>query len=575
MDKFKYKENEKKFNYYKNKVSIISSIRLLVFISIIISFFLASNYVFFMYLGFIFIFCFIILIYIHDRFYKKVDYYKRILVVIDEYMRRKNGKWKEFKDNGSDYDSVLLSDLDVVGKNSLFQYLSVCKTIDGRDNLINKLSNSKLSNERLKQNQEAIVELSKKYQFILDFQVSMFDYRDKDIKLSDGFINLDKKIGNKIVDFYIGIFFSFVAILLLVLGFFKILPMNYFYGMFVFNFFINYLYSFIYQDVFSNISKITYSYEGLSLVYNVILSNNYDSRILNNIKNKILAGNKSMQKLVIINDLNHFKDNILSSFIFNGLFSINFIVMYLYSLFLESDIKIFKDGVTFVSELEALISLAGLGIIREDVVMPDICSDIKLKFKNIKHPLIDQDKCVGNDFECLNDVNIITGSNMGGKTSFLRTIGINLILMNAGGFVCSDSFMSCYLKMFTSMRVRDDIDKGISTFYGELLRVKEALDYIDGPRIILIDEIFKGTNYNDRIYGAVSVINKLNDNKTIIFITTHDFELCDIKIDNLNNYYVKEYYEGDNIHFDYKIRQGKCDSTNAKYLMKKIGIIDK
>ena len=161
---------------------------------------------------------------------------------------------------------------------------------------------------------------------------------------------------------------------------------------------------------------------------------------------------------------------------------------------------------------------------------------------------------------------------MGGKTSFLRTIGINIILMNAGGYVCADSFSSCYLKIFTSMRIRDDLVNGISTFYGELLRIKDAINYIDkGNMLVLIDEIFKGTNYQDRIYGAKEVIERLNIKNAICFITTHDFVLCDEK--NVKNYYVKEYYENDEIKFDYKIREGKCSSTNAKYLMKKIGII--
>ena len=148
-----------------------------------------------------------------------------------------------------------------------------------------------------------------------------------------------------------------------------------------------------------------------------------------------------------------------------------------------------------------------------------------------------------------------------------------MILMNAGGYVCADSFSSCYCKIFTSMRIRDDLVNGISTFYGELLRIKDAINYIDkGNMLVLIDEIFKGTNYQDRIYGAKEVINRLRTDNIISFITTHDFVLCDE--DGVNNYYVKEYYEGDEIKFDYKIREGKCNSTNARYLMKKIGIIE-
>ena len=574
MDNFNFKKNKEKYTFYKSKVNFLSSIRLIVFIGAIISFFVASSYSYFMYVGFFLLLCFIILIFVHDKYYKRLEYYSNMLEVIEEYKKRVNGKWKEFSDNGSDYESELLDDLDIIGKNSLFQYLSICKTLDGRDNLINKLSNKKVSYEKLKDNQDSVKELSNKYQFVLDFQVAMFKYRGKLIRLSDGFKKIDKRVGNKTIDLFIGLFLSFMSILLLLLGLFNILPLSCFYGMFIFNFFINYMYSFIFNEEFDNISFVTYNYEKLKVCYKVIMSNEYDSKLLKDIKNKTIAGDNSMKKLVLINDFNNFKDNILSSFIFNGLFSINMIVMYMYSLFQKTDIKVFKEGISNISELEALISLANLRIIRDDVIIPEISNEVVLEFDDIKHPLIDLDKCVGNDYIGKNGINIITGSNMGGKTSFLRTIGINLVLMNAGGFVCSKSFKSCYMKIFTSMRVEDDIDSGISTFYGELLRIKKALDYDKEARIILVDEIFKGTNYNDRIYGAIEVMKKLNDDKTILFITTHDFELCDVKIKNLNNYYVKEYYEGDNIKFDYKIRHGKCDSTNAKYLMKKIGIID-
>ena len=165
---------------------------------------------------------------------------------------------------------------------------------------------------------------------------------------------------------------------------------------------------------------------------------------------------------------------------------------------------------------------------------------------------------------------------MSGKTSFLRTIGINLILANAGTYVCADSFNSSYLKIFTSMSVKDNIEKGISTFYGELLRIKEAITYQEKNKfmIVLVDEIFKGTNYNDRILGAVNVIKKLNKDNVMLFITTHDFELCDTNVAQVNNYYFSEYYEKDNIKFDYKIREGRCKTTNAKYLMKRLNILD-
>ena len=201
---------------------------------------------------------------------------------------------------------------------------------------------------------------------------------------------------------------------------------------------------------------------------------------------------------------------------------------------------------------------------------------MKLKFTELRHPLIPEGECVPNSFNLEENMNIITGSNMSGKTSFLRTIGINLILMNAGTFVNGLSFQSTYLKIFTSMRITDDLNKGISTFYAELLNIKKAIDYAkeNKPMIVLIDEIFKGTNSNDRIKGAISLIERLNNDKIILFISTHDFELCNIETLKLKNYHFTEHYFNNQIHFDYKLREGKCKTTNAQYLMKLVGIIE-
>ena len=574
MNKFNYDKYLLMRNETKSIVNKISFFRLLIFLFIIISFILGAKVNIFNIIGVILIFAFIILIFIHDRYYKRLNYYEKYLNVLEQYKDRDNGNWKKFKDIGEEYSSELFMDLNIVGDNSLFQYLSVCKTKGGRDVLIDKLSNKKINHKELLKNQEAIKELASNVDFDVNFLVAMSCFDGKLIDLKDNFILLDKKIGNKYFDIVVGLLFASLCIIFLLLGLFNVISYNYFMGIFIFNFLINFMYEFIFRDDFSNIDKISNDYYKLNDVYKVIVNTKFNSKKLNSISNDISLDIDKIKYLFFINDLNNLKNNILSSSIFNGLFCINIVVMFMYSLFLKKDVNTLKVGITDIEELEALISLAGIGILKKNVCMPILVDDVELDFKNIEHPLISSGKVVSNDFSNTAGVNIITGSNMGGKTTFIRTVGINLILMNAGTFVCSTSFRSCYFRIFTSISVNDDIDKGISTFYGELLRMKKAIDFHGGNRLVLVDEIFKGTNYNDRIYGAMNVIKKLDDSKTILFVTTHDFELCDYKIKNLRNYYFKEYYEGDSIKFDYKLREGKCESTNAKYLMKKLNIID-
>lgn len=574
MEKFNYHKFVCLRSKYEKFVNIIATIRIIIFMLAIIFLCFGNKNIIFTFFGIFFCFIFFILVLIHNRFYNLLDYYRKYVNILNQYEDRLNGNWKKFEDNGIDYNDDLLKDLDIVGDNSLFQFLNVCKTLGGRNKLIDKLSNRKVSKEEIVNNQRAIKELVKNVDFDIDFLVNLSYLSNKKINLESNFKYLDTSIGRRFIDLIFATIFSFVSLFLFFLSFFKIISFNFFYGMFIFNFLINYMYSYIYKYEFESINKVSNDYNKLYRVYKCILKNHFNCSKLKKIYKDIESSNDSINKLVFINDLNNLKNNILSSFIFNGLFCINIIVMFMYSRFQDKNIDSLKRGIVDIEELEAMISLAGIGLIKTNVCMPVVDNKVKISFSNIMHPLLHESKCVGNDFNCGNSVNIITGSNMGGKTSFLRTIGINLILMNAGTYVCADNFSSCYFKIFTSMRVCDDINKGISTFYGELLRIKNAMDYEDGNRLILVDEIFKGTNYQDRIYGAINVIKKLNDQKTVLFITTHDFELCDIKIKNLYNYYVKEYYDGDNICFDYKIRRGKCESTNAKYLMKKLNIVD-
>lgn len=574
MKKFDYEKYKKEKEYFQKKVDTISSIRMLIFIFMIGSFILGAKNTYFNYLGILFIIIFVILIFIHDNYYKKLDYYRKYVIIINEYLDRINGKWRNFNDIGEEFFNDLFNDLDIVGSNSLFQYLNISRTLGGRRKFIDLLSNKKSSDVKLRERQEAILELSKKINFVIDFQVQLQCYKKNEKDLEKNLELLNKNVGSKKIELGIAVVCSFISVVLLILGWLNVISYNYFYGFFIFNFLINYMYSYIYRDVFSNITDIASDYSNLLGVYNSIINNNFDSKLLVKFRQDVLKSKNNITKLIYIDDLNNLKNNILSNFIFNGFFCINLIVMYMYSKFQESDIKNVKTGIIIIENMEALISLAGLGMVKDNVVIPKISNNVSIHAVNICHPLLLEKNVVGNDFNSTNGVNVITGSNMGGKTSFLRTIGINLILFSAGGFVCASEFSSSYFKIYTSMRVSDDIDKGISTFYGELLRIKKALSDKSDNRLVLVDEIFKGTNYNDRMYGAYQVMKKLNDNRTILLITTHDFELCDAKIDNLNNYYFKEYYEGEVIKFDYKIRSGKCDSTNAKYLMKKLGIID-
>ena len=576
-DKLKYNDYVKKKNYYQGIINRIASIRLIVFIIMIISFIGKYYYYPFLFtvLFVISLLFFLLLVFFHDKYYKKYDYYVKCVEVIERYLDRESGKWREFQDTGVDFlkDSpYYYQDLDLFGNNSLFQYLSICKTLGGRNHLKNKLSNQQLSSSKLLQEQESIQEISQKLSFLIDFEGLLLSFRDRKVSLSEDFTMHSK--GVRYYCLGVSVIISVCSILVFILSILHIIDFNLFYGVFLFNFMLASLISSIFKNEYLAIDKFIRNYIDFEAIMNRFNQENFSSRKLNNMQGHFQESIHAGIHLKRLETLNYLKNNFISNVIFNGFFGVNFILIFMFDSFKTKDLSILKKSAIDVEELEAIGSLAVIGVVFEHKCMPCLVDEVGIHFTHLIHPLLGEDICVPNDFDTDSGVNIITGSNMGGKTSFLRTVGINLILMNSGSFVCANQFTSSYFKIFTSMRVNDDIARGISTFYGELLRMKDMIDYVDkGNMLVFIDEIFKGTNYQDRIYGAKEVIKRLNTNKTVVLLTTHDFELCEEE--NIRNYFVKESYDGDNIIFDYKIRKGKCTSTNARYLMKQLGIIQK
>lgn len=213
--------------------------------------------------------------------------------------------------------------------------------------------------------------------------------------------------------------------------------------------------------------------------------------------------------------------------------------------------------------------------------MPAVTDSKKpeLSVTGLTHPLLKQPGAVGNDFVMAHQTCMITGSNMSGKTTFLRSIGVNSILAYAGGFCTASSFRISRMAVCTSMRTADDINEGISTFYAELLHIQKIIETSrkQKPMLALIDEIYKGTNSTDRIFAARETVKKLAKPYVFTILTTHDLELCSIEQDagmDAANFHFCEHYHEDQILFDYKIRHGICETANARYLLRMAGILE-
>jgi len=241
-----------------------------------------------------------------------------------------------------------------------------------------------------------------------------------------------------------------------------------------------------------------------------------------------------------------------------------------------------------LAEVEAASALATFASLHPDYTWPTPVTSTGeqngtaavLQATHLGHPLLSTTSRIANDVDLtgLGSIHLITGSNMSGKSTFLRTIGINLCLAQAGGPVCAQSFTWTWSRLACCIRVDDSLDAGLSFFYAEVKRLKTILDATKErtlpPVLFLIDEIFKGTNNRERLIGSRAYITALSQGHGFGLVSTHDLELADLEqaVLGLINAHFQETVSAGALEFDYRIRPGPCPTTNALRIMELEGL---
>lgn len=508
--------------------------------------------------------------------------------ILDRYEKRMNGTWSDFADDGNEFSKEapgISDDLDLFGSRSLFQYLSVAHTSAGRKALARLLTKPEMKDIRSRQ--ASVVELLRDDEFVIAFEAMAYQpkerKREAERRAEEGIRNYAS--GETAEAFKgaqaIGVVLLLMTLTVTMAVLLKILPLVALAVVFIIQMGFSIILGGPIAEHRKNVLHFQARLEGLSERIDLIQKKSFDSILLKTIKKDLEKSPQSFKKLNTMVGLWNLRENFLFYFVLCGFLAWDFNAVAAIERWRKQYGKEFCHWLDSLGEVEALMSLGTIGRVRQDVSIAQIIDSNfpMLEMVSATHPLLNPETAIANDYEQTGKTVIITGSNMSGKSTFMRTIGLNAVLAYAGGIVSAQKFRISPMHILTSMRVRDDVGGGISTFYGEILRIKNMAEYAKTrkPMMALIDEIFKGTNSADRIIGAETAIKKLSQPWIFTMVTTHDFELCTL-VENEeikgDNYHFEEYYENDEIKFKYKIFPGRCKTTNAQQLMRMAGLLE-
>ena len=492
------------------------------------------------------------------------------------------------------------SDLDIFGQHSIFQILNRTTTESGMI-LLSEWLSEPAPNDEIRHRQKAIKELAQKLDWRQDFQASGMHFQNRK---SDYYKLLDWVKAPMVLLKHRGIYIAVAIILsvLSVLGFYffmlsltssnwyiYLLPLI---AVLFINSRILKKVDPIADDIVKTAQENIDTLKGYRTLINKIERESFESKKLNELQSILIKSNYSafheINRLCKLLDfslqrgVNNIKIPIQGNFFYSLLNS--FLLLDIYLIIgiekWKSKNKAFlKLWAEAVSEFEVINSLAGFCYSNPTYTFPETTEKNNyVHFESLGHPLISSNKRVCNNFhsEGQGDVVLITGSNMGGKSTFLRTVGVNLVLALAGAPCCAKQGQVSNLKIYTSMRTQDNLKEGISSFYAELSRIERMLKLIESSQntFFLLDEMFKGTNSEDRHKGGYSLINQISELKTSGIIATHDIELAKLSGNKMlvTNYSFNSEIKKDSMIFSYELQPGICNDFNASELMKKSGI---
>ncbi|KDN54161.1 MutS-related protein [Flavobacterium seoulense] len=483
-----------------------------------------------------------------------------------------------------DFHHTYAYDLDIFGNHSLFQSLNRTATFIGKKTLATSLLD-KATNDEIIANQQAIAELNTKLDWRQEFLALAITSSDSK-NAYDSLLHWNSFANNKLPKALIIVSFVFPMLFLGVLAAYiftsKTILLSYLTYLFIINLMVLGKFFKRIQSEITQADRIDKVVKQYSLLVQKIEKETFQSTKLKDLQQQLFFRNVTAS--THLNELSELfakmetVANYVVATLFNGVFLYHVHVLKSLLKWKESYTTELEQWITVIGEFEKLNSLANFAYNNPDFCFPTINSDYKIGFSNLSHPLLNPKNRVGNDTHFYpQSFMVLTGSNMSGKSTFLRSLGINMVLGGMGSVVCASEATIHPLPVLVSMRLSDSLSDSESYFFAEIKRLKQIMDALEvQPAFVLLDEILRGTNSDDKRNGTIEVLKKVIAKKAIGAIATHDIEVClttnEYPDTLINNCFEVEIKDND-LHFDYKLRKGVCQNKSATFLMKKMGVI--
>jgi DNA mismatch repair ATPase MutS len=474
------------------------------------------------------------------------------------------------------------ADLDMFGDASVFQYLNRACTTSGKEMLATRLLSPLNAEKEITDHQQAIQELNPQLEFRQQLQATGMRIKDTENDRAQ----LREWVAHPFL-FYSNYFFRYLLFLLpfltvsaVVLSFFISIAKPFAIALVLTQWTITGFYFkriSVFHDYVSRKKEVLEHYARLLKVIN---EQAFIATLSAALQTTTHQAETKVSKLASLMSALDARLNIMTSLVLNALLLYDIQCVYQLEKWKAKNAVDLEGWLNAISEMETLNSFATYACNNSTYCYATLSQKHQIKAVDIAHPLLNEQERIPNSIilGSPQTIFVITGANMAGKSTFLRTLGVNLVLALNGAPVCAREFSCPVIHLRTGMRTTDSLKDHQSYFYAELKRLKSIVEELQRgtPMLILLDEILKGTNSNDKLSGSIALVNQLLQHSCLAVIATHDLALGDLEKEHptaVINYHFEPTIENDQLSFDYRLKRGIAEKMNATFLMRKMGIV--